>query len=34
MRVLSALVVLARSDCGSEGFEHRLEMALERIARV
>jgi hypothetical protein len=34
MRVLSALVVLARSDCDSEGFEHWLEIVLDRIARV
>jgi hypothetical protein len=34
MRVLSALVVLTRSDCDSEGFERWLEIVLDDIARV
>jgi hypothetical protein len=34
MRVLSALVMLTRSDCDSEGFEHWLEIVLDHIARV
>jgi hypothetical protein len=33
MRVLSALVVLTRSDCDSEAFEHWLEIVLDHVAR-